>query len=128
MLKLDHFAFEVTNMDKAVAFYGDVLGLELKSRGVNEEVNEAYAFFGLGECTLELLSNTSPGASMPKLGDNPLRTPHLAFQTDDMDATLDMMREKNIPIIKGPLEIPGKERWVYFSDPDGNILEFIQWE
>ncbi len=127
MLKLDHFAFEVTDMDRAVDFYENKLGLALKSRGVNEEVHEAYAFFQLQGCTLELLSNIQPGAAMPKLKENPLNSPHLAFQTNDMDSTLAMIRENGIPVIKGPLEIPGEERWVYIADPDGNVLEFIHW-
>ena len=24
-------------------------------------------------------------------------------------------------------EIEGEETWVYFADPDGNVLEYIQW-
>jgi lactoylglutathione lyase len=32
-----------------------------------------------------------------------------------------------VPILRGPLEIPGEETWVYFADPDNNVLEYIQW-
>ena len=27
----------------------------------------------------------------------------------------------------GPLEISGRVKWVYVSDPDNNVIEFIQW-
>ena len=27
----------------------------------------------------------------------------------------------------GPNEIPGSERWLYFMDPDYNVLEYIVW-
>jgi hypothetical protein len=25
------------------------------------------------------------------------------------------------------MEIPGMVRWLYAADPDGNVLEFVQW-
>lgn len=125
---LDHFAFEVTDMDEAVRFYHDILGLKLLSRGAHEEVREEYAFLDLGCGTLELLSNRKwndhpPAAPDPGL----LNCPHLAFQTDNMDDVLEMIERENLKIIKGPLEIKGKERWIYISDPDGNVVEFIHW-
>ena len=33
----------------------------------------------------------------------------------------------DIPVVKGPMEIPGMVRWVYTHDPDRNIIEFVQW-
>lgn len=44
-----------------------------------------------------------------------------------MKKTMRELRTKNIDLIKGPFEIPGEETWVYFADPDGNVLEYIQW-
>jgi lactoylglutathione lyase len=29
--------------------------------------------------------------------------------------------------VKGPLKIENEETWVYFSDEDNNVLEYIQW-
>jgi hypothetical protein len=37
------------------------------------------------------------------------------------------IERKQIPILKGPLEIPGQVRWIYVTDPDSNILEYVQW-
>jgi hypothetical protein len=38
-----------------------------------------------------------------------------------------MLRDQAIAIVKGPLEIPGKVRWLYAADPDKNVIEFVQW-
>ena len=125
MLKLDHFAFEVTDMDAAVDFYHGKLGLELLSRNLHPEVGEENAFLALDHGTLELIRVLAEKEKLP-----PARTsqcPHLAFQTDNMDETLNIFKQHNLPIVKGPLEIPGAERWVYVADPDGNIIEFIHW-
>ncbi len=44
-----------------------------------------------------------------------------------MKSSVEELKKKNIPIIKGPFGIKDEETWVYFSDLDNNILEFIQW-
>lgn len=44
-----------------------------------------------------------------------------------MEKTIKELQAKNIEIIRGPLEIECEETWVYFSDPDGNVLEYIEW-
>jgi len=44
-----------------------------------------------------------------------------------MVKTVAMIKEAQIPIVRGPLEIAGVETWIYISDPDNNVLEFVQW-
>ena len=125
MQKLDHFAFEVSDMDKAVHFYHDLLGLDLVSRGVHEDVGEEYAFLDLGHATLELLKLMDHDFQGPE--SRPSNCPHLAFRTDEMDDILKLIQDNDIRIVKGPLIIEGHERWIYIADPDGNVVEFIQW-
>jgi catechol 2,3-dioxygenase-like lactoylglutathione lyase family enzyme len=44
MVKNDHVAFAVSNMDESIQFYTQALGLRLLSRNVNAEEREGYAF------------------------------------------------------------------------------------
>jgi len=125
MTKNDHMAFQVSNMDASIRFYTEALGLKLLFRHVNEEQHEDYAFLELDGGNLELLQYL--GVPFVKPDIRPPYCPHLALATDDMDATLRLFTEHGIPIIKGPLEVPGEERWVYVSDPDNNVIEYIQW-
>ncbi|GAH65165.1 unnamed protein product, partial [marine sediment metagenome] len=53
--------------------------------------------------------------------------PHLAIETDDMEQAVGRLKERGVPIIRGPLAIEGEVTWVYFADPDNNVLEYIQW-
>ena len=53
--------------------------------------------------------------------------PHLCFETDDMDAVIRILQENHIEILDGPNEIPDSEQWIYFMDPDMNVLEYIVW-
>ena len=125
MLKLDHIGLEVSDMDRAVDFYHHKLGLNLRSRGVHEDVREEYAFLDMGGAPLELIRPLDAAPMTPNI--RPSNCPHVAFLTDDMDATLELIRTQGMDVVKGPLEIPGHERWIYVRDPDGNVIEFIQW-
>jgi catechol 2,3-dioxygenase-like lactoylglutathione lyase family enzyme len=129
-------AFEVSDMDAALAFYEGVLGMKLMFRKTDEEHHEEFAFVELDGGNLELLrsltpslrtSHPAPCTSHPAPCTSHSYCPHLALKTDDLDGVVRMLNEKRIAILKGPLEIQGQVRWMYLADPDNNILEFVQW-
>ena len=126
MPKLDHIALEVSDTDRAIEFYTDKLGFELVSRAVNDEEQEEYCFLKSDGTSLELISDLKKSYTEKQKIHRPY-CPHVCFETDDMKKTLEELRAKDIEIIRGPLEIAGEETWVYFADPDNNVLEYIQW-
>lgn len=122
----DHTAFQVSNMDAAIEFYVTKLGFTFEFRSVNHEEREECAFLSLGDLRLELLQDLKI-ADYPKPEPQPPYCPHLAIQTDDMDQAVARLKQNGVPILRGPLKIEGAETWVYFLDPDHNVLEYIQW-
>jgi lactoylglutathione lyase len=125
-MKNEHTAFQVSKIDESVAFYTQKLGLRLISRETNPAEQEDYAFLELEGGNLELIQRLADEAFVkPSL--RPPYCPHFAMATDDMARTVAMIKAAGIPIVKGPLEIAGVETWIYVSDPDNNVLEFIQW-
>jgi lactoylglutathione lyase len=125
-MKNDHVAFRVSNMEKALAFYTQALGLHLLSRSTNAAEREEYAFLELEGGNLELIQRLAEEPFL-KPTIRPPYCPHFAIVTDDMAKTTAMIKAAQIPIVKGPLEIAGEETWIYISDPDNNVIEFIQW-
>lgn len=126
MLTNDHTAFRVRDLDRAIAFYTEKLGLKLLFRETDEEHGEAFAFLELDGGNLELLESLDTGMPpVPK--PQPPYTPHLAIATDDLEALAKVLTNKGVPILKGPMTIPGKVTWLYFADPDKNVIEFVQW-
>jgi lactoylglutathione lyase len=125
-MKNDHMAFEVSNMDKSLVFYTQTLGLQLLFRNINAEEQEDYAFLELEGGNLELIQRLE-GEPLIKPELRPPYCPHLALTTEDMTQTLMRIEENHIRVVKGPLEIKGAERWIYISDPDHNVIEYIQW-
>jgi len=113
----DHTAFQVSHIDAAIEWYRNTLGFEFLFRGTNEEEQEEYAFLKYGESRLELIQDLVTPYEKPIIK-KPF-CPHLCLEVESM--------EVNLNIVRGPLEIKDEETWVYFADPDHNILEFIQW-
>jgi lactoylglutathione lyase len=126
MERYDHVAFQVSQMDVALQFYVEKLGFTLAFRTVNEEEGEDYAFLTLGDLRLELIQDlTQRDYQKPPV--KPPYCPHLAIETDDMGRAVARLKQRGVAIIRGPLEVAGEETWVYFQDPDNNVLEYIQW-
>ena len=124
-MKLDHVALQVADMDRALEFYVGALGMKLISRQVNEAHREEYVFLELDGGRVELIRHI--GGSLPARSLTPPYCPHLALTTEDMEASLSLIRERGLPLLAGPFEIAGEERWVYTHDPDHNVIEFMQW-
>jgi len=124
---IDHFAFEVADMDTAIAFYTEKLGLKLMFRKVDEEQGEEFALLELEGGNLELLRSLAPPAARAKPEPASPWCPHLALVAEDMDELVARAKESGIAILDGPLHAEGLAKWIYLSDPDGNIIEYIQW-
>ena len=130
MQRLDHVALEVSDMAAAIAFYTSVIGLELMSCQTDDEHHERFAFLAMEGGNLELLQpldDTNAPLPFAPIEHRRSLCPHLALAADDLDAVAERLQKAGVPIVKGPLEIPGMVRWLYAADPDGNLLEFVQW-
>ena len=126
MKGFDHLAFQVSDMDAAIAFYVDKLGFRLDSRTVDREHGEEFAYLDLGDLRLELLRNlTQPTYRKPEVA--PPYCPHLAIQSDDLAAEVARLRAAGVAILAGPLALEGRVTWLYLVDPDNNVLEYVQW-
>lgn len=121
----DHGAFRVRNLEEAIRFYTEKLGFQLLFRVNSEEFGERGVFLEYNGARLELIEKI--GTAYEPARPEPPYCPHLCFETDDMDQIIRILQENNIEILDGPNEIPGSERWIYFMDPDLNVLEYIVW-
>ena len=103
--------YRICNMEKAVAFYGGVLGLTLKSRAGND-----WAEFDVGGYDLALEGEL---ATRPHQGGATV-----VFRTDDIEA-LDAHFATN-DVVRREVEDLGGAKLLEFYDPDGNRLIAMQ--
>ncbi len=130
MTRLDHVAIQVSDIDASIAFYTEVLGLPLMFKTEDRDHLEVFAYLELEGGNLELLALTDPKGNvipreLPEI--KKPYCPHVALGVDDLDVVIAELQSKGVALIDGPLIIPGKVRWLYFSDPDNNVIEYVQW-
>jgi catechol-2,3-dioxygenase len=121
-MRLAHVAIRVRDIDRAVDFYTEVVGLDLKHKGMD------MAFLGISpetshELALFALSPDAEGPDQMRVG-----MYHFAWQMNSFEA-LEALHER---ILASGARIGGyspdpRSANVMFFDPDGNEIEAI-WE
>ena len=111
----------VSDVEAAIRFYGDTLGLELQERRDDLPENRE-AEFEAGHGTLLVYESVGAGKSRHTVA---------GFRVDDVDATVATLRERgvefedyNLPELKteGGVAAVGDVRAAWCRDPDGNLL------
>ncbi len=117
---IDHYAINVTSLEKSVSFYQDIFGLiEIKNGTELDHIR----WFRLGTSEeLHIIQVDSLDKKLPK-------GVHLALRTKDFEGFRKSLLKKNIPYS----DWPGKENKVsirpdgvkqlYLQDPDGYWIE-----
>jgi methylmalonyl-CoA/ethylmalonyl-CoA epimerase len=97
---LDHVAIAVEDLDAAIAFYRDVVGLELQEIEEVPGQQVRTAIFGHGMGRIELICPTSPDTGVARFLDKRGEgLHHICIEVDDIDAALDALRQAGAPLI-----------------------------
>ncbi|MBT2447747.1 VOC family protein [Streptomyces sp. ISL-43] len=132
-INLSQCFIAVDDHDKAIAFYRDVLGLEVR----NDVGFEGMRWVTVGspaqpdvEIVLEppladpLASPADRQAMAELLAKGMLRG--VIFSTDDVDATFERIQAAGGEVLQEPVDQPYGVRDCAFRDPAGNMLRFNQ--
>ena len=112
-VRINYSIIYVSDMDRSVAFYRDVIGIPMKFE------SPGWAEFITDGATLALHK-----------GDAHANAPHVSeqagqcragFQVPDLDDFHERMIEQNVPCIQGPTETFGV-RIAQYVDPDGMVF------
>lgn len=120
----------VHDPDRALAFYRDLLGLELR----NDVAREDFRWITVGAASQPGVSvvltnylNGSPAdqeALAGLIAKGALNGVH--FHTDDLDATFEKLRASDAEIVQEPTEQPWGTRDCAVRDPSGNMVRIDQ--
>ncbi|HEY7659302.1 MAG TPA: VOC family protein [Actinomycetota bacterium] len=110
---VDHVWFWVGDMDRAVEFYRDALGLTLRVRHGDEwtELDGGSVRIGL---------HGAGGRRVPEGGT-------AVFQVDDLDLARAGLEARGVAFDEHLGEVAGLARYASFADPDGNRLQIIEY-
>ena len=141
---LDHVSVTTGDIDKSLAFYHELLGLELRDRG-EMAYGELDTITGLSGTrvrwadlhlsdhqVLELLQYMSPVGAAVTSGDNDPGAMHISMRVQDIDAAYARLVKARVPAKSVPVVVEDSGYWngarcFYAKDPDGVTVELIKW-
>jgi len=122
-MKISFTTIAVKYLEKSIKFYTEIIKLKevmkfSPQKGINIVFlkDENNGKIELIESEQKKKAGASGAASLVSIG----------FAVDDLDQTMEMLYKKNIEIIRGPIQTPGGEKFLFIKDPDGVEIELIQ--
>jgi catechol 2,3-dioxygenase-like lactoylglutathione lyase family enzyme len=133
-LSLTHCFILVDDQDKALSFYRDLIGLEVRNDVPMNDWGMPWRWVTLGVPGQPLIEiGLDPIASKAEADQPALREQMtkgalsaLIFSTDNCDATFEKLLAGGAEVIQEPIEQPYGVRDCAFRDPAGNMVRFSQ--
>lgn len=140
---MNHTGFVVSDMERSLGFYRDLLGLKVETDGVREgaEISKVVGYpdakiravyLGAGDMrhSVELIEYINPpGKKISPVERNDVGATHLGIIVDDLDGVYQELSAKGVEFVGPPVTRPDRTLYarkvVYLQDPDGNWLEFL---
>ena len=130
-IALQYIHVTVSDVDEAIGFYRDALGLQLQ----NDVSSGGHRWVTLGVPAQPgvgiVLSDPHAGRSQPD-GDAMQELlvkgalPMLVFVSDDLDATFETARAFGAEVLQEPMDMAWGARDCAFRDPSGNMIRIAQ--
>lgn len=119
--KLLHTRYRVSDLEKTISFYKDVLGLEEVRRQTSGRGSQ-LVFLKAPDSEVEIeickFDESGPIVVGPDLT-------HLAFEVDDLDEFATAAAKKGYPLSDGP-HSTGSGRIAFIDAPEGYEIELIE--
>lgn len=128
--RINHIGIAVKNLDEAVGWYQNILGLPFEGIEVIHREQVRVAFFRVGESRIELLeplSDTSPIARhITKRGEG---IHHIAFEVEDIQERLKELSSNAVALIHNEPKRGAHQSLIAFLHPKstgGVLMELCQ--
>jgi catechol 2,3-dioxygenase-like lactoylglutathione lyase family enzyme len=118
--KLGHFVYEVSDLDRSIRFWTEIMGFHISDRN---ERGMVFLRNGTDHHSIGLVP--TPGLKRAKSGET-LRFNHLAMEVADADTLFrirDFLKQQGIPLTYEGRKGPGGNIGIEFEDPDGYGFE-----
>lgn len=127
---INHIAVVVPDLESALPFWRDALGLPVG--GIDSVPEEAVdtAFLPVGDSNIELIRPTTADSGVARfLEKRGAGIHHLCFEVDDIAATMQQLRDLGIPLINNEPQAGHGGRQYAFVHPKGTggvLIELYQ--
>ena len=120
IIKISHIAIVVPDLDEALGFWVDTLGLPLEHVEHVQDQDVDVAFLPSGDSEIELLEPIHPKSGVARYMEK--RGPgihHICFEVDDIDKMLARMKDASVPLINEEPTIGTGGKKIAFIHPKG---------
>lgn len=128
--RIDHIAIVVDDIDAALDFWRDTLGLELTHVEAVPEQQSAVAFLPTGDSEVELVKPTTSNSGVARyLAKRGPGIHHICFEVDDIAATLAALKVRGVRLIDETPHIGTGGKRVAFVHPEstqGVLIELYE--
>jgi methylmalonyl-CoA/ethylmalonyl-CoA epimerase len=130
ILRIDHIAVVVPELEAALEFWRSTLELPVEHTEEIEEQETVVATMPVGESEIELVQPTTETSGMAKyMMKRGAGLHHICLEVDDIDAALETLRAKGIQLInEEPVAGAGGRRvaFVHPKSATGVLLELVE--
>jgi lactoylglutathione lyase len=136
-----HASFVVSDLERSIDFYTNVLGLKVAMRVDEGRGGDFYArmtdqpgarirlaYLEIAGRYIELVELVAGGGGPAGYGFNNVGAAHIAFYVDDVQHTHEELRAKGVRFASEPQMARPRSGAVYAYDPDGNVFELMDRE
>ena len=109
----------VSNVEESVAFYKDIVGLEVASTFNNPDGTK-IAFMGSGETTVELIQHGHGKHETIGKGIS------IGFEVASVEAKINELKVKDVDVVAGPFSPVESIIFFYIEDPNGVRIQFVE--
>ena len=128
--KVDHIAIIVEDIDEALLFWRDALGLELHRVEEVPDQESVIAFLPVGEGDIELVKPTTEDSGVARyLKKRGPGIHHICLEVDDIQATLARLRSRDVRLINETPVIGAGGKKIAFIHPEsthGVLVELYE--
>jgi methylmalonyl-CoA/ethylmalonyl-CoA epimerase len=125
--RIDHVAIVVADIEAALAFWRDALGLELDHIEDVPEQKSLVAFLPAAGSEVELVQPTADDSGVARYLQK--RGPgmhHICFEVDDLSACLERLKAKGVRLInEAPLKL-GDGKQIAFIHPESSFGVLVE--
>jgi len=124
LIRVDHVGIMVSDIDPAVEWYVNALGLSVQDRWEDAPSGMAWAHLQAGTIRLEIVQR--PGLNAPTPGASGIH--HIAIVVDDCAAaTADLVEHGGEEVMPASHFERHDMDWSFVRDPFGSILEIVSY-
>ena len=122
--KINHVAIVVAEIESALTFWRDALGLEVDHIEEVPSQKSVVAFLPLGESEVELVKPATEDSGVAKfLAERGGGMHHICFEVDDIEDMLGELKAKGVRLInETPLELSGRKMAFVHPKAAGGVL------